>query len=507
MQHDLHIYNSMTRTVERFVPINEPFVGMYVCGPTVYSDAHLGHARPAVTFDILYRWLRQLGYSVRYVRNITDVGHLEDEQTDSGEDKIAKKARQERLEPMEVVQKYTNTFHRNMRQLNTLPPSIEPRATGHIIEQQQMIKSIMQAGYAYEVNGSVYFDLEKYNSKFKNYGTLSGRNLEEQQGSRELEGSTEKRSPFDFALWKKATPSHIMQWPSEWSSGYPGWHLECSAMSVKYLGEKFDIHGGGMDLRFPHHECEIAQSCAALGEESVRYWVHNNMITINGQKMARSLGNFITLDQLFSGDHELLDKAYSPMTIRFFILQAHYRSMVDFSPGALEGAARGLQKLMAAASAADDISPSAGSSAGVDISTLRQRCYEAMNEDLATPRVIAALFDAARIVNGVSAGNITLDAGDTEQLKELFSTWMDDVLGLVPDMANLTSTSEGDTSGSSASEGNREAALIEIILNLRQEAREQKDWARSDQLRDRLAKLGVIVKDSKDGASYELGVE
>ena len=344
MQNNFTIYNSLSRQKELLKPLHPPFVGLYVCGPTVYSNAHLGHARPAITFDLLYRYLMHLGYKVRYVRNITDVGHLEND-ADEGEDKIEKTARIEHLEPMEVVQNYMNTFHRNMDQLNTLKPSIEPRASGHIIEQQEFIKHLLDNGYAYEVNGSVYFDVLKYNKKYK-YGKLSGRVLEDlQANTRVLEGQDEKHNPFDFALWKKATPEHLMKWPSPWSDGYPGWHLECSAMSVKYLGEVFDIHGGGMDLQFPHHECEIAQSTAALGKESVRYWMHNNMITINGQKMARSLGNFITLDQFFSGDHEMLEQPYSPMTVRFFILQAHYRSTVDFSNEALQAAEKGFQRL------------------------------------------------------------------------------------------------------------------------------------------------------------------
>src|SRR5512138_606256 len=348
MENKLFIYNSLTRKKEEFKPLHPPFVGMYVCGPTVYSNAHLGHARPAIIFDLLFRYLLHLDYKVRYVRNITDVGHLEDEAAEAGEDRIVKKARQEHLEPMEVVQKYMNTFHRNMDQLNTLPPSIEPRASGHIIEQQEFIKALLESGFAYEINGSVYFDVVRYNEKYK-YGKLSGRILEDlQSNTRVLDGQEEKRNPFDFALWKKAAPEHIMKWPSAWSTGFPGWHLECSTMSIKYLGDVFDIHGGGMDLMFPHHECEIAQSTAALGKEPVKYWIHNNMITINGQKMARSLGNFITLDQLFKGEHPLLHKAYSPMTIRFFILQAHYRSTLDFSNEAILAAEKGLQKLMKA---------------------------------------------------------------------------------------------------------------------------------------------------------------
>jgi cysteinyl-tRNA synthetase len=487
MEHNLKLYNSMTRRQDRFVPLNSPFVGMYVCGPTVYSDAHLGHARPAITFDILYRWLLHLGYRVRYVRNITDVGHLEDEESDSGDDKILKKARQEQLEPMEVVQKYMNTFHRNMDQLNALPPSIEPRATGHIIEQQEMIRKLLQAGYAYEANGSVYFDVVRYNEKY-DYGKLSGRRLDElMTNSRDLEGSDEKKSPFDFALWKKAAPGHIMKWPSEWSEGYPGWHLECSAMSIKYLGEEFDIHGGGMDLKFPHHECEIAQSAAALGKESVHWWVHNNMITINGQKMARSLGNFITLDQLFAGNHPLLTSAYSPMTIRFFILQAHYRSTLDFSDEALQAASQGLEKLFNAAEKAAFLKPSDTST--VDVESIRNRCIGAMNDDLSTPLVIAALFDAARIVNNVADGRESLNACDVDMLRSIFATFTGDILGLVPEEKTVKDSS-------------LEASLVELILKMRREAREQKDWARSDAIRDALDKMGITIKDNKEGTNW-----
>src|SRR5512133_1573418 len=357
MHNNLVIYNSLSRRKELFKPLHSPFVGLYVCGPTVYSDTHLGHARPAITFDILFRYLKHLEYKVRYVRNITDVGHLEND-ADEGEDKILKKARLEHLEPMEIVQKYMDVYHQNMQQLNVLNPSIEPRASGHIIEQQELVSELLKKGYAYEVNGSVYFDVLKY-SEGHNYGKLSGRVLDElQANTRSLEGQDEKKNPCDFALWKKAAPGHIMKWPSPWSYGFPGWHLECSAMSNKYLGDVFDIHGGGMDLQFPHHECELAQSTAAHDVEPVRYWMHNNMITINGQKMARSLGNFITLDQLFSGDHPLLTQAYSPMTIRFFILQAHYRSTIDFSNEAMMAAEKGLQKLMKASETLSKLKPS-----------------------------------------------------------------------------------------------------------------------------------------------------
>ncbi len=489
MEHNLELYNSMTRKQEKFIPLNPPFAGMYVCGPTVYSDTHLGHARPFITFDILYRWLTHLGYRVRYVRNITDVGHLENEEDDSGEDKITRRARQERIEPMEVVQKYMNTFHRNMSQLNTLPPSVEPRATGHIIEQQELTRKLLEAGYAYEVNGSVYFDVLKYNEKYK-YGKLSGRVLEElMSNTRALDGTDEKRSPFDFALWKKASPEHLMKWPSEWSEGFPGWHLECSAMSMKYLGEEFDIHGGGMDLKFPHHECEIAQSVAALGHDTVRYWVHNNMITINGQKMARSLGNFITLDQLFAGDHPLLTQAFSPMTIRFFILQAHYRSTLDFSDEALQAAGKGLKKLMSAMETAAALKPAEKST--VEVESIRTRCYEAMNNDLMTPLVISGLFEAARIVNSVADGKESLNSCDLDLLNELFKLFAVDILGLKPE-----------THGETA-HGSIESELIELLIALRQEARETKNWAKSDEIRDNLARLGIKLKDRKDGADWE----
>jgi cysteinyl-tRNA synthetase len=488
MKNNLTIYNSLSRKKEKFVPLHPPFVGVYVCGPTVYSDAHLGHARPAVTFDILYRYLTHLEYKVRYVRNITDVGHLEND-ADEGEDKIEKKARLEHLEPMEVVQKYINTFLNNMSQLNTLNPSIEPRASGHIIEQQELIKKIQKNGYAYEVNGSVYFDVEKYNTKY-NYGKLSGRVLEDlQANTRALEGQEEKKNPFDFALWKKATPGHLMHWPSPWSEGFPGWHLECSAMSTKYLGEVFDIHGGGMDLQFPHHECEIAQSTAAQGKESVLYWMHNNMITINGQKMARSLGNFITLDQLFSGDHPMLWQAYTPMTIRFFLLQAHYRSTVDFSNEALQAAEKGFEKLIKAVETTGKLKPSASST--TDLKALRDKCYEAIDDDLNTPVLISHLFEGVRIVNSAAGGNETLTAEDIEELSSLFRTFVFEILGLkVETEGNTDEKLTGD--------------LMKIIIGLRQEAKDKKEWAASDKIRDDLKDAGVLLKDKKDGADWEM---
>ena len=462
-------------------------VGLYVCGPTVYSDAHLGHARPAITFDLLFRYLTHIGYRVRYVRNITDVGHLEND-SDDGEDKIEKKARLEHIEPMEVVQKYMNTFYRNMNQLNTLHPSIEPRASGHIIEQQELIKVLLEKGYAYMVNGSVYFDILAYNENYK-YGILSGRVLDElQSNTRLLDGQDEKKSPFDFALWKKAAPEHIMRWPSPWSDGFPGWHLECSAMSTKYLGEEFDIHGGGMDLQFPHHECEIAQSTAVLGKEPVKYWIHNNMITINGQKMARSLGNFITLDQLFSGNHPVLTRVYSPMTIRFFILQAHYRSTVDFSNEALQAAEKGFQKLMKAFDTLNRIKPSSESS--LDIEGLRKKCYEALDDDLNSPILLSHLFEAVKFINSAADGTEKIDADGLFSLRELFSIFIFEILGLKDEK-----TAAGDEKLTDD--------LMKIIIGMRQAAKNNKDWQASDRIRNELKNAGIVLKDMKDGAEWE----
>lgn len=491
MKNQLVIYNTLTRKKELFKPLIEGKVGMYVCGPTVYSDSHLGHARPNITFDLLYRYLTFLGYKVRYVRNITDVGHLENEADESGEDKISKKARVEQLEPMEVVQKYMNTFHQNMQQLNVLPPNIEPRASGHIIEQQQLIDSILKNGFAYEVNGSVYFDVEKYNEKYR-YGKLSGRNLDDiKTNTRQLEGQDEKKNPFDFALWKKATPEHIMRWPSNWSDGYPGWHLECSSMSTKYLGNVFDIHGGGMDLTFPHHECEIAQSTASQGKEAVRYWMHNNMITINGQKMARSLGNFITLDELFSGNHEMLEKSYSPMTIRFFILQAHYRSTIDFSNEALQASEKGLERLFTALETLEKLPVSEQST--VDVAGLKEKCFEALNDDLNSAVAIAHLFDGSRMINSMKAGQEKINASDLEDLKSFFHTVVFEILGLKPE-----------TAGSQSGSNEILNKIIDLVLNLRLEAKTRKDWATADKIRNELNALGVEIKDSKEGFEWNL---
>ena len=490
MEHPLFIYNTLTRRKEHFVPLNEPMVGMYVCGPTVYGDPHLGHTRPAITFDVLFRYLQQLGYKVRYVRNITDVGHLEHD-ADEGEDKIAKKARLEQLEPMEVAQYYTNRYHAAMQALNVLPPSIEPHATGHIIEQEELVKQIMENGYAYESNGSIYFDIDAYNRDHR-YGVLSGRNLDDiLDASRELSGVGEKHNQADFALWKKAQPEHIMRWPSPWSDGFPGWHCECTAMGRKYLGKHFDIHGGGMDLVFPHHECEIAQAVASQGDQMVRYWMHNNMITINGQKMGKSLGNFITLEQFFTGDHPALTQAYSPMTIRFFILQAHYRGTVDFSNEALQAAEKALERILDGWHRLNALSASAQSSLALD--NYRQRCADAMNDDLNTPTVIATLFDACKVINQANDGNATLSQADIDELKSVFQIYLFDVLGIRDDAAGGDSVNL---------EPYRQA--VDLLLEMRRNAKAAKDWATSDLIRDKLSEFGFEVKDTKDGFEWKV---
>ena len=487
MDSKFFIYNTLTRRKEEFVPLKAPFVGLYVCGPTVYGDPHLGHTRPAITFDLLYRYLRSLGYKVRYVRNITDVGHLEHD-ADDGEDKISKKARLEQLEPMEVAQYYADRYHDAMRALNVLPPSIEPHASGHIIEQIEMTKEILKNGFAYESNGSIYFDVEAYNKKH-HYGKLSGRVLDEMRANtRELDGQSDKRNPFDFALWKKAAPEHIMRWPSPWSDGFPGWHMECSAMSTRYLGEIFDIHGGGMDLMFPHHECEIAQSVAACGHDAARYWMHNNMITINGQKMGKSLGNFITFEQLTTGNHPLLAQAYSPMTIRFFILQAQYRSTLDFSNEALQAAEKGYERLMKAMKTLSKLKASEKSS--VDISDIEPRCKAAMDDDLNSPIVISVLFDAVRLINQIYDGQQTISAADLEELRRVMHLYVFDILGLRDDLAGDNNRLLGQ--------------LIDTVLDIRMQAKQAKDWATSDRIRDSLTALGIKVKDRKDGSDWEL---
>lgn len=492
MKHNLSLYNTLTRKKEEFVPINPQHVGMYVCGPTVYGDPHLGHARPAITFDLLFRYLQAEGYKVRYVRNITDVGHLEHD-ADEGEDKIAKKARLEQLEPMEIAHYYTERYHKAMDALGVLTPSIEPHASGHIIEQIEFVQKIIDAGFAYESNGSIYFDVEKYNEKYR-YGRLSGRNLDDiVTNTRALDGQGDKHHSFDFALWKKASPEHIMRWPSPWSDGFPGWHMECSAMSTKYLGERFDIHGGGMDLMFPHHECEIAQSTAALGHDSARYWVHNNMITINGQKMGKSLGNFITLDEFFEGTHPLLTQAYSPMTIRFFILQAHYRSTVDFSNEALQAAEKAMLRMLDGRRRLDEITPASEGPASDEVSRIAVKCYEAMDDDLNTPIVIANLFEACRIVNSAKDAGMKLTTGDIEALKSTFDTFLGDILGIVNETA---------TASSQSLKPFEEA--VDLLLSIRAEAKAKKDWATSDLIRDRLAAMGFTIKDTKDGVEWTL---
>ncbi len=489
MESNLLIYNTLTRTKQAFKPVHPGHVGMYVCGPTVYGDAHLGHARPAITFDILYRYLTFLGYKVRYVRNITDVGHLEHD-ADEGEDKIAKKARLEQLEPMEVVQYYLNRYHHDMEALNVLPPSIEPHASGHIIEQIEYVKQILDAGYAYESQGSVYFDVEKYD-RDHHYGILSGRNIKELLNTtRELDGQQEKRNPLDFALWKKAAPEHIMHWPSPWSEGFPGWHLECSTMGRKYLGDTFDIHGGGMDLMFPHHECEIAQSVAAQGHPAVNYWMHNNMITINGAKMGKSYNNFITLEQFFNGDHPLLTRPYGPMVIRMFILQAHYRSPLDFSDENLQGAEKGLQKLNEARGRLKNLKASAETDA--ELPDYMEKVLEAMNDDLNTPIALSHIFDAVKTVNAATDGNLKLSQRNIDDLNRLFGTVLTDLLGILPE----------ESAAGIDLEPYRKA--VDLVLEVRANAKAQKDWSTSDLIRDRLAAIGFNVKDTKNGAEWSL---
>lgn len=490
MNHPLYIYNTLSRSKELFEAAQAPHVGLYVCGPTVYGDGHLGHARPAITFDLLFRYLTHLGYKVRYVRNITDVGHLEHD-ADQGEDKIAKKARLEQLEPMEVVQYYLLRYHRAMEQLGVLPPSIEPMASGHIIEQIELTKRIMEAGFAYESAGSVYFDVRKFDEVY-GYGKLSGRNIEDMlHTTRELDGQGEKRFPLDFALWKNAQPEHIMRWPSPWGMGFPGWHCECTAMGRKYLGESFDIHGGGMDLVFPHHECEIAQAVASQdGQSMVRYWMHNNMITIEGKKMGKSLGNFITLEEFFTGNHKLLAQAYSPMTIRFFILGAHYRSTLDFSNDALQAAEKGLVRLLDAAALLDSLKP--GDTTTVHIQELRERCYTALSDDMNSPMVIAELFEATRAINSIHAGLASITAEDLEELKATYRLFLNDLLG-IRDERQADGTAHQAFSGA-----------VDLLLQLRAAAKANKDWTTSDRIRDELTALGFVIKDTKDGAEWQL---
>ncbi|MBQ7772997.1 MAG: cysteine--tRNA ligase [Bacteroidales bacterium] len=492
---DILIYNTLTRRKELFKPVTPGMVGLYVCGPTVYGDAHLGHARPGVTYDVLVRLFRHLGYKVRYVRNITDVGHLESD-SDAGEDKIAKKARLEQLEPMEVVQFYTLRYHDAMKMLGNCPPSIEPRASGHIIEQIALVQEILKNGYAYESNGSVYFDVQEYNRKH-NYGVLSGRNLDDMvSNTRALDGQDDKHSPADFALWKKASPEHIMRWPSPWSDGFPGWHLECSAMSAKYLGEEFDIHGGGMDLMFPHHECELAQNTASRGNGGVRYWMHNNMITIKGQKMGKSLGNFITLDELFTGKNVVLEQAYTPMTIRFFILQAHYRSTLDFSNEALQAAERGLKRMLQGAKDVKELKVTASSAElAKEVAAIKENVYASLCDDLNTPIAMSHLFDAVRIVNQVKDGKLAIGEEEKQTLEFLLTTIVTDVLGIAPEQE----AAAGDSGVVKVMD-----ALVNMVLEERKAAKANKDWAKSDKIRDDLKAIGVIIKDTKDGVEWSL---
>jgi cysteinyl-tRNA synthetase len=482
------VYNTLSRNKEEFQAINPPFVGMYVCGPTVYGDAHLGHARAALTFDTVFRFLKYMNYKVRYVRNITDVGHLEND-ADSGEDKIAKKARLEQLEPMEVAQHFTQRYLEAMDSMNILRPSIQPTATGHIIDQIQIVEKLLENGYAYISNGSVYFDVLKYNADTHKYGILSNRVIEEMiANTRELDGQEEKRNPADFALWKKASPEHIMRWPSPWSDGFPGWHLECTAMSRKYLGEQFDIHGGGLDLLFPHHESEIAQSICAFGKEPAKYWLHNNMITIGGQKMGKSLGNFITLNEFFTGSHPKLDKAYSPMTIRFFILQAHYRSTLDFSNEALSAAEKGMKKLFETQKNINTLPTS--NTTSVDFNAVFTKCIEAMCDDFNTPVVIANMFEISRLVNLISDKKETITEQDKAALKENYEIIFNQILGMKGEQSDNSNT---------IIEG-----LMNMIIEMRAEARANKDWAKSDQIRDRLTEVGITIKDGKEGAKWEI---
>ncbi|WP_297793907.1 cysteine--tRNA ligase [uncultured Eudoraea sp.] len=485
---NLIVYNSLTSTKEPFQPINEGHVGMYVCGPTVYSNVHLGNCRTFMSFDMIFRYLRHLGYKVRYVRNITDAGHLEDD-LDEGEDKIAKKARLEQIEPMEVVQRYTVDFHNILQKFNFLPPSIEPTATGHIIEQIEIIKDILDKGYAYEINGSVYFDVKKFNEAFE-YGKLSGRKLEDMiSNTRELTAQDEKKSPQDFALWKKAEPQHIMRWPSPWGDGFPGWHLECTAMSTKYLGERFDIHGGGMDLKFPHHECEIAQAEASNGQAPVKYWLHANMLTLNGKKMAKSTGNNILPDEIFSGDNTILSKAFSPSVVRFFMMQAHYTSILDLSNEALLASEKGYQRLMEAVNDLNKLNTD--STSDFDVKAWKQKCYDAMNDDFNTPILIANLFEGVKHINLIKEGKEKISSEDLRLLNESMTGFVFDVLGL-------------ENKNDSGKDMEKLTGVVDLLIKLRNEARANKDFGTSDKIRDQLAALGIQLKDSKEGTTFSM---
>ncbi|MBQ4820499.1 cysteine--tRNA ligase [Aquimarina sp. MMG016] len=488
--HELTIYNSISGQKEIFKPITEGNIGMYVCGPTVYSNVHLGNCRTFISFDLVYRYLKHLGYKVRYVRNITDAGHLEND-AEEGEDKVSKKARLEQLEPMEIVQRYTLDFHNILAKFNNIPPSIEPTATGHIVEQIEIIKTIIDNGFAYEANGSVYFDVKKFNET-NHYGKLSGRNIEDLiANTRELTAQSDKKNPQDFALWKKAEPQHIMRWPSPWSDGFPGWHLECTVMSTKYLGEQFDIHGGGMDLKFPHHECEIAQGEAACGKTPVNYWMHANMLTLNGKKMSKSTGNIISPAEIFSGDTDKLNKAFAPSVARFFMLQAHYRSILDFSNDALEASEKGFYKLMDATQAISGLK-TGKTTGGFDVQAWKQECYSAMNDDFNSPILIAKLFDAVKFINTVKEEKATVSASDLNVLNETMNAFVFDVLGLV----NINEASS-DIS-------DKLSGTVELLIKLRAEARANKDFATSDKIRDELLEMGIQLKDGREGTSFSL---
>jgi cysteinyl-tRNA synthetase len=485
----LKIYNSLSKSKELFKPVTEGRVGMYVCGPTVYSNVHLGNVRTFMSFDVVFRYLLHLGYKVRYVRNITDAGHLEND-ADEGEDRISKKARLEEIEPMEVVQRYTVDFHETLNAYNFLPPSIEPTATGHIVEQIEMITEIINKGLAYEVNGSVYFDVLKYN-KSSHYGILSGRKMEDAiHNTRTLDGQSDKKNPQDFALWKKADERHIMRWPSPWSVGFPGWHLECSVMSTKYLGEQFDIHGGGMDLKFPHHECEIAQSHTCSGKTPVNYWMHANMLLLNSQKMAKSTGNFVLPKEIITGDNLVLSKAFAPSVVRFFNMQAHYRSILDFASEALEASEKGYYKLMEAVHTVNNFTTNLTSTSSFNVKSWRKDCYTAMNDDFNTPILIAHLFEAVKVINQLKEKKITLNSDDLEVLKETINVFVFDVLGL---------TDETKKDSSEKIDG-----VVELLIKLRKEARDNKDWALSDQIRDELILLGIQLKDGREGTSFSI---
>lgn len=490
MPSSLHLYNTLTHRSEKFEPLSPPFVGMYLCGPTVYGDPHLGHSRGALTMDVLLRYLKHLNFKVRYVRNITDVGHLMND-ADDGEDKIGKKAKLDNVEPMEVVQRYTNSYHNALKSINIIPPSIEPRASGHIIEQIEMIQEIMENGFAYEKNGSVYFDVIKY-AETHDYGNLSGRKIEDLiagagENRRSLEGQSEKKNSNDFALWKKASPEHIMKWNSPWGRGFPGWHIECSAMSEKYLGKEFDIHAGGMDLLFPHHESEIAQSKACNQTNPAKYWLHNNMITVNGQKMAKSLDNGILIKELFSGNHRLLDQAYSPMTLRFFLLQAHYRSTLDFSNEALKAAEKGFQRLMNGVKSVEGLKPSLESD--YDIAEWKDKLYGQLNDDLSTPQVIATLFEAVKWINEIAAGRSKIAKEDLKILKTTFKIFVFEILGFVHEKSSNNQTLDG---------------VMDLVLEIRNTAKSNKDWETADKIRNQLNELGIEIMDGKDGSSFKI---